>query len=110
MFLGLPDLHPDPLDRGTYGSEDPDPYQNVTEPQLSKMAKMFHSLLYYFSGEFRVHPSLRTDPDQMVQSARWLRITDAQIGRRTYLGLADLGPHPVFGLDSRSRSNLSSNL
>jgi hypothetical protein len=53
------------------------------------MAKMFHSLLFFFSGEFRVHPSLATDPDQMVQSARWLRITDAQIGRRTYLGLAD---------------------
>jgi hypothetical protein len=33
IFLGLPDQHPDPLDRGTYGSEDPDPYKNATEPQ-----------------------------------------------------------------------------
>jgi hypothetical protein len=32
MFLVLPDLHPDPL-RQRYSSGDPDPYQNVTDPQ-----------------------------------------------------------------------------
>jgi hypothetical protein len=32
MFLGLPDPHPDQLVRG-HGSEDPDLYQNVTDPQ-----------------------------------------------------------------------------
>jgi hypothetical protein len=31
MFLGLPDPHPDPFDRGT--DPHPDPYQNVTDPQ-----------------------------------------------------------------------------
>jgi hypothetical protein len=37
MFSGLQD--PDPLVRGRYGSEDPDPYQNVTDPQDWKMYK-----------------------------------------------------------------------
>jgi hypothetical protein len=33
MFLGLPDPHPDhPLVRGSE-DPDPDPYQNVTDPQ-----------------------------------------------------------------------------
>jgi hypothetical protein len=84
MFLGLPDLHPDPLGRGT-------------DARIRIRTKMSHNhstekwhrcfIAYYdFSGEFRVHPSLATDPERMVQSARWLRITDAQIGRRTYLG------------------------
>jgi hypothetical protein len=37
MFLGLLDPYPDPLIKGTYGSEDPDPhsdsYQNVMGPE-----------------------------------------------------------------------------
>jgi hypothetical protein len=32
MFLGLPDLNPDPLVRGTDPDPHPDPYQNVTDP------------------------------------------------------------------------------
>jgi hypothetical protein len=33
MFLGLPDPYPDTVHRQRYGAEDPDPYQNVTDPE-----------------------------------------------------------------------------
>jgi hypothetical protein len=32
------------------------------------------------SGEFRVQPNLQTNPEEAVQHADWLRLTDKQIG------------------------------
>ncbi len=49
MFLGLPDPHPDTL---RYGSEDPDPYQNVTDPEhwpgstIASVLDLGNNLLY----------------------------------------------------------------
>ncbi len=43
-----PELDPDPLVRGTYGSGDPDPHQNVSDGSPTLLFRMTFFVLNYF--------------------------------------------------------------